>query len=397
VLQGMRCAARAGPVFHRSRSRAPEESALQRTLARMPLTVLFRPIAHDPSTSSSPIEVHFDDEAIRIGRGSGCGLQLPHHSVSEQHAVLRPSSGEWTLTDESSRNGTWVNGARLTPNALRTVRDGDVVRVGAIWLELRVDRRAADAQVDRSTRELALEIVGRFLDVKEATVTVVEGPDMGRRLALREEERPYLVGRSSHCDLVLVDAGASREHVRLIRRGEEVLVGDAGAKNGVSLGEAPIATGQTVRWRPSRWWHRAGPRSSVDLRGYRRARRSRTAARIRLRRSESVRRCGGSAPGHARGPCGERECSRDALSPAGLRRRPGGSKAAPFEAAVGRDHARCGRRSHPRICHCVHLAHSVVGKARGVSGGSSWAPAQSDVPLVPPGRLCEDRTSAERH
>jgi pSer/pThr/pTyr-binding forkhead associated (FHA) protein len=217
----------------------------------MPLTVLFRPTAHDSRASFSPVELRFDDDAIRIGRASGCELRLPHPSVSDQHAVLRPVDGEWTLTDESSLNGTWVNGARLTPNARRAIRDGDLVRVGSVWLELRVDRTPVDARANRSTRELALDLLGRFLEVRGVAVTVVEGPDMGRRLALIDEERPYLVGRSSHCDLKLVDAGASREHVRLIRRGQEVLVSDAGTKNGILLGEAPIAAGQTVRWLPS--------------------------------------------------------------------------------------------------------------------------------------------------
>ncbi len=217
----------------------------------MPLTILFRHTAHGPSVPSAPVEVEFDDEAIRIGRGSGCELRLPHHSMSEQHAVLRPLDGEWTLTDEASRNGTWVNGVRLTPKAKRAVRDGDLVRVGGVWLELRLDRGAVDARVNRSTRELALDIVGRFLELRDLTVTVVEGPDMGRRLALLEEDRSYIVGRSSRCDLKLVDEGASREHVRLVRRGGEVFVSDAGSKNAVSLGGARIAVGQAVRWPPS--------------------------------------------------------------------------------------------------------------------------------------------------
>jgi pSer/pThr/pTyr-binding forkhead associated (FHA) protein len=219
----------------------------------MPLTVLFRPPTREPQESASPIELHFGDETIRIGRGSSCELRLPHDSVSELHAVLRPLEGggnAWTLTDQSSRNGTWVNGASLSPGTPRAVRDGDLARVGGVWLELRMDRRS-DTRGNRSTRELALEILGRLLEVKEPTVTVVEGPDIGSRLALREQERRYLVGRSSRCDLELVDQGASREHVRLVRRGDDIFVSDAGAKNGILLGEEAIQAGQTVRWLPS--------------------------------------------------------------------------------------------------------------------------------------------------
>ena len=217
----------------------------------MPLTVLLRRSGPKADHARSSVEVDFEDGVVRIGRSGRCELRLRHPSVSEAHAVLRPGdAGAWTVTDDTSRNGTWVNGVKLSANAARTVRDGDLLRVGAIWLELRITRQG-EALGNRSTRELALEILDRVFAVQSPTVTVVEGPDLGKALVLSEEERPYTVGRSARCDLALVDRNASREHVRLFRRGLDVFVSDGGAKNGILLGEDPVQPSQSARWSPA--------------------------------------------------------------------------------------------------------------------------------------------------
>src|SRR5512133_2644051 len=69
-------------------------------------------------------------ERISIGRGAGNELSLSWDTeVSRLHAELEALAGEWTVTDDGlSRNGTFVNGSRISGRT--RLRDGDLLRVG---------------------------------------------------------------------------------------------------------------------------------------------------------------------------------------------------------------------------------------------------------------------------
>lgn len=94
-------------------------------------------------------EVQLTGREIVLGRGSGtrgtvADIDLSGDpAVSRRHAILRREpDGSWTLTDEGSANGTWVNDATVpvAPGAQVRLDDGDCVRVGAFsMLRLRLD------------------------------------------------------------------------------------------------------------------------------------------------------------------------------------------------------------------------------------------------------------------
>jgi hypothetical protein len=66
---------------------------------------------------------------VLVGRADGCAVALPWEPrVSRSHARLVEIASAWTIADEGSRNGTFVNGERIS----RRVRlaDRDVVGVG---------------------------------------------------------------------------------------------------------------------------------------------------------------------------------------------------------------------------------------------------------------------------
>jgi DNA-binding NtrC family response regulator len=50
--------------------------------------------------------------------------------VSTRHLAIDRRGGALRVADEASRNGTWINGARLTPHELVALDDGDVLRIG---------------------------------------------------------------------------------------------------------------------------------------------------------------------------------------------------------------------------------------------------------------------------
>jgi pSer/pThr/pTyr-binding forkhead associated (FHA) protein len=74
--------------------------------------------------------VTLGDEPLWIGRRDSVAISLAwDDQVSGVHAELEPTGGEWTLLDDGlSRNGSWVNGERVTGR--RRLRDRDMLRFG---------------------------------------------------------------------------------------------------------------------------------------------------------------------------------------------------------------------------------------------------------------------------
>jgi predicted component of type VI protein secretion system len=64
-----------------------------------------------------------------IGRMDDCNVVIAgDETVSRHHAYFEAASGTVTLSDDSSTNGTFVNGARIQSQALHA---GDVITLGA--------------------------------------------------------------------------------------------------------------------------------------------------------------------------------------------------------------------------------------------------------------------------
>ena len=103
--------------------------------------------------------VDVNADVVRIGRGDECELVLPGDAtVSRKHAALRAVGGGWLLEDLGSRNGTYLNGARLIEPA--PVKPADRVLIGDYVVVLRssedeqLETRAADGV--RSAAETGL-------------------------------------------------------------------------------------------------------------------------------------------------------------------------------------------------------------------------------------------------
>jgi pSer/pThr/pTyr-binding forkhead associated (FHA) protein len=214
----------------------------------MPLTVIVR------SAGGEDARLTFDGtQRVVIGRGPGSDVRLPDSSVSHRHATLRSHGADFLVVDEGSTNGTFVGSVRIAQGTSRIVRSGDRVRVGRVWLEMRIDQSPVTRDVAAATRDLAFALVSKAMAAlgadRTTKVRVVEGRDQGKILPLAEEGRAYLVGRSQQCDLLLADEDASREHLRTVRQGGVVLVRDLAAKNGTWIGEARAPDGVDVVWR----------------------------------------------------------------------------------------------------------------------------------------------------
>src|SRR5437899_731191 len=68
-------------------------------------------------------------DRVRIGKAASNDLVIAEDpTLSRKHAVVERTDSGWAVRDLDSRNGTFVNGKRVTAHALR---HGDQMTVGA--------------------------------------------------------------------------------------------------------------------------------------------------------------------------------------------------------------------------------------------------------------------------
>jgi pSer/pThr/pTyr-binding forkhead associated (FHA) protein len=84
---------------------------------------------------------------VRIGQGSQNEIVLEDDTVSTSHARLEYADGAWRLTDLESKNGTYLEGARLEPGVPTAVPDQAAVAFGAMKLRFEVEAGAEPAEV----------------------------------------------------------------------------------------------------------------------------------------------------------------------------------------------------------------------------------------------------------
>jgi DNA-binding NtrC family response regulator len=87
-------------------------------------------VFHRDGTQIFPLE---PQESVVIGRGEAADLCISDKSLSKEHARLDLSSGTATLSDLTSTNGTFVNGARIER---ATLAAGDELAFGGVLAHL---------------------------------------------------------------------------------------------------------------------------------------------------------------------------------------------------------------------------------------------------------------------
>jgi len=105
-----------------------------------------------PSSAGDPLfrllwgqrEIALAEGENVLGRGSDSLVWIDAQGVSRRHARVLVGAGLATLEDLGSKNGTFVNGVRLTaPVALR---DGDELRIGNVPMTLRIFARPSSTE-----------------------------------------------------------------------------------------------------------------------------------------------------------------------------------------------------------------------------------------------------------
>ncbi|WP_169807709.1 FHA domain-containing protein [Herbidospora mongoliensis] len=85
-------------------------------------------VIHPPELAGKVLRLGRDRQSL--GRGKAADLQLNDPHLSSFHAVLSHATGQTSVEDLGSRNGTMVNGERV--QRPKVLRDGDVLQFGIV-------------------------------------------------------------------------------------------------------------------------------------------------------------------------------------------------------------------------------------------------------------------------
>jgi pSer/pThr/pTyr-binding forkhead associated (FHA) protein len=200
-----------------------------------------------------------------VGRARGCDLRLPALSVSPHHASLVRDGEGYSLVDEGSAHGTYVEsldatrGERLAAGGRYRVVGPCLARVGPFRLLLCPDAgEPADGPGEREAatlRLLALALVASGRS-PETSIVARRGPHRGARFAVEDrlllggaDNPSYVFGRDERAQVRIHGKNTSRRHFELVRRKHVLWVRDLDSTNGTWLDGERLPRRAYVHWK----------------------------------------------------------------------------------------------------------------------------------------------------
>jgi hypothetical protein len=197
-------------------------------------------------------------EVLRIGRAADSGLKIEHPSVSRQHAELRHRFDAWYLQDLCSKNGSFVEGARLDGMRWYPLDRPGWLRFGEIHCELSLidDSQAALAEAARRARRAAatahtaridgVRKLGELLDASLRGVLELAQCDRGFVLLERPDGDGFVVRASLAMDATRLASREFSGSVGAVRRAlqqrSSVVVNDIPADAWLSARASVVAS-----------------------------------------------------------------------------------------------------------------------------------------------------------
>jgi hypothetical protein len=198
-------------------------------------------------------ELTFDAPRVVVGRAQGSELQLPDPSISLRHASFRERGSEYVLVDEGSENGTFVGSIRLGRHAPHTLRNGDLVRFGRVWVEVGVGPVGARAEPG-AARALARELVEQALEqdaLPQGVHVSIAGPGAPTTPIRLGQRQVHAIGSDAGAALKLPDPALPERVAELRRRVDQVWVTRRSVEPLAGFeGGAELARGERTLWPP---------------------------------------------------------------------------------------------------------------------------------------------------
>ncbi|MEZ4302951.1 MAG: FHA domain-containing protein [Polyangiaceae bacterium] len=134
-------------------------------------------------------QVHTLSAHVLVGRSSSCAVCVDDACVSGEHARLSFRGEGWSIRDLGSRNGTFVNGARIARGGSLGVAEGDRIAFGDLRRVFVLMEASAPVALAR----------------RPATGQVQQAHD--RMLALPSEDSPHLCVLEDEAGRWIVESG----------------------------------------------------------------------------------------------------------------------------------------------------------------------------------------------
>ncbi len=173
-------------------------------------------------------ELPLTDELLSFGRAPDNSISIDDSEASIYHAVIRSTAPGFSLEDQRSTNGTFVNGKQISSHILG---DGDVLRLGK--------QEFLFAAAQSPPEPLEQEAPGqRRLDEVRAYLQILTGTQLNTRIDLGS--LPQLIGTGLDCDFIVNDSAIADAHARVIPSNDLYYLQDLGS------GCATLVNGQRV-------------------------------------------------------------------------------------------------------------------------------------------------------
>jgi pSer/pThr/pTyr-binding forkhead associated (FHA) protein len=180
-------------------------------------------------------------EETHIGRIDSADLQLTDEGISRNHALIRRDpDGSYQLVDAGSRNGSYINGRKLT--GPQPLQDGDEVRFGVLTLlkfssgippggEQLPESSWSESETVSSNIESLFGRISEETSAAPALLVALSGAAAGKVFQLKQ--RRVTLGRDDMVDLQIQDVGISRRHAAISKTEEGgYSLEDLGSSNG---------------------------------------------------------------------------------------------------------------------------------------------------------------------
>lgn len=167
---------------------------------------------------------------VSIGRGNRSTIIIQDNEVSRDHVRLVLKDGVYEIEDLNSSNGTFINGQDITGSKW-TLQNTCIIELGdSITLEFRPGEPGTDDL--RTSRTANTFDDTQFLQ----SYLVYLGRDENSQPAVYPLSGMNItVGRSTACNIVVIEPELSREHFRLSLVGRTYSITDLGSTNGTML------------------------------------------------------------------------------------------------------------------------------------------------------------------
>jgi ABC-type multidrug transport system ATPase subunit/pSer/pThr/pTyr-binding forkhead associated (FHA) protein len=155
---------------------------------------------------------------LSLGRiGFRNDVELDDPCISRKHAEIELKELEVGIKDNGSLNGTFLNGKKLQPNKIYTLKVNDEITFGHnSRFSLQYSLESADLAPEKS-EDLAKDLISYFKDKTEIKI-----------------------GRNPTADIFIDDLTVSRNHALLIKEGNEYYVKDCSSLNGTYINNRKV-------------------------------------------------------------------------------------------------------------------------------------------------------------